>query len=883
MLVTMNRKFATSEMKLSSSAPDKSNDNDDNTFNLYIPQDHTLHIDNCGVSDDGLQNLADDTDAGETPTLPPVSPSQAIDTDEDKSCVHVEDIKEDCHEKQDDNHESPVEDTENPTEETAIENNVKEKDIDPERHDSSPNSRSNSVQFDSDSSKPTLALLRQKENTPDIRETPTLPPVSPSQAIDTDEDKSCVHVEDIKEDCHEKQDDNHESPVEDTENPTEETAIENNVKEKDIDPERHDSSPNSRSNSVQFDSDSSKPTLALLRQKENTPDIRETPTLPPVSPSQDRLSTQCDNIRSTDELDDVIIPPMSPSPTVCIKINDFEDHQDDYSDGSDDEIRDAERVNHDRSSQVFPTSMMPKMQQTSTNQAPKVTPAHRRILDVLVKVQSTSLSIAPKMKQYDKEAQAFFQILHFIYDMLGRETLQGILFEHHVRVHLRNHYAGSLKLKKKTAALLIVAFNGLVIIGALSIMQKMNAMIFLNMLGTSIFFAVLMDACVDLVTCYILDYSLYDVVYSAIVHIKHRLEEHTRDLTNMKLDSNEIRRNVHKEGRGNIDNIDVNALKEYVSGFSASRHFFVSYKNMLDYSQDSIEKAYILSYTNPTPGYVNQWSQIEHDHTFTVLQKYLVFMTALLLKLPRTVFYVLVYSLFAVLLTIALGLSFQVSSNAPYVLLLLAFMVLWILLASVYRSSLDFDEVRPSSADTSDDRGGDSLFDEQLSEDDQEEMMWGMERRVTQSLSKERCFCCKESDAHMLHPFNPIKGSEEFNANERIKICIRCANAVCQSCRKSDTPKILRLDKGDGCTICVYCVENVCRKCKCFYLSKEIILRHSQHGRTICRKCKLMEDLQRSSTEKNEKSKLRVKQLLSSPTSRKDIVTVKSIGLKDVS
>ena len=245
MLVTMNRKFATSEMKLSSSAPDKSNDNDDNTFNLYIPQDHTLHIDNCGVSDDGLQNLADDTDAGETPTLPPVSPSQAIDTDEDKSCVHVEDIKEDCHEKQDDNHESPVEDTENPTEETAIENNVKEKDIDPERHDSSPNSRSNSVQFDSDSSKPTLALLRQKEN---------------------------------------------------------------------------------------------------------TPDIRETPTLPPVSPSQDRLSTQCDNIRSTDELDDVIIPPMSPSPTVCIKINDFEDHQDDYSDGSDDEIRDAERVNHDRSS-----------------------------------------------------------------------------------------------------------------------------------------------------------------------------------------------------------------------------------------------------------------------------------------------------------------------------------------------------------------------------------------------------------------------------------------------------------------------------------------------------------------------------------------------------
>ena len=98
---------------------------------------------------------------------------------------------------------------------------------------------------------------------------------------------------------------------------------------------------------------------------------------------------------------------------------------------------------------------------------------------------------------------------------------------------------------------------------------------------------------------------------------------------------------------------------------------------------------------------------------------------------------------------------------------------MWIILSSIYKSSLDYSEVRPTSADTDDDEKGDSLFGGQLSEGEQEEIVWEMERRVTQSLNKEKCFCCKEDDAHMLHPFNPIKGSAGYNVNERIKICTR--------------------------------------------------------------------------------------------------------------
>ena len=489
-----------------------------------------------------------------------------------------------------------------------------------------------------------------------------------------------------------------------------------------------------------------------------------------------------------------------------------------------------------------------------------------------------------ELKKYSTEAEALYQILHFIYDMLGRETLQGILFEYNVRVHMRKHADSSLKFNKKVATVGIVIFNGLLVIGTLSLMQKMNIMIFSHMLCTSLFFVILMDACIDLVTCYLLDFALYDTVYPAVIHIKHRLEEHARDLVNAKLKWNEIHRNADKKGRGNSSSgniVDTNTLKEYVNGFSASRHFFVSYKNMLEYKEDSIEKAYILSYTNPVPGHVNQWSQVKYDDVFMILQKYSVCTLAVLLKLPRTVHYLLLYTLLIVLLTIALGASHRTFSSAPYVILVCIFIILWIILSSVYKSSLDFSEVRPSSADTDDDDKESNLLDGQLSEGEQEEMIREMEHRITHSLNKERCFSCKESDPDMLHLFEPIKSSVGNQAIERSKICTRCANTVCQGCCKSDTPTILRLNRGDGCTVCVYCVDNVCRKCKTFYLFKEITLRHSKHGRTTCTKCYLMEKLQKSSTEKIEENRLRMIQLLKGSGERK--IAENSIGHHNIS
>jgi len=301
---------------------------------------------------------------------------------------------------------------------------------------------------------------------------------------------------------------------------------------------------------------------------------------------------------------------------------------------------------------------------------------------------------------------------------------------------------------------------------------------------------------------------------------------------------------------------------------------------MLEYDQHSIEKAYILSYINPSPGNVNQWTQ-EHYNNFHLLgKKCFIYVVGILLKLPRVIHYMSMYTTMVVLLATALGVSNKIFSSAPYVLLLCIFIILMIYLVSVRASSLDFISVRPSSADTEDDGNGDR-FDSELSDDEREEMKREMQRRLTNTRKNDVCICCKETDIHMLHSFNPIKGSVYYYENEHSKICKKCASVVCQNCRKSETQKILKIERGDGCTICVYCVDNVCRKCKTLYNSKEITLRQSQHGRTICKKCKLLETLCKGTDRKNKDNELNLRRILPSPNNNK--FTVKSIGLNDIS
>merc|ERR1711871_244929 len=303
------------------------------------------------------------------------------------------------------------------------------------------------------------------------------------------------------------------------------------------------------------------------------------------------------------------------------------------------------------------------------------------------------------------------------------------------------------------------------------------------------------------------------------------------------------------QGTDGALNFDTNALKEYVNDFSASRHFFVSYKNILEYHENSIEKAYILSYINPSPENVNQWSRFGGDdymdQLFELLYEGFVYGVTLMLRLPHIVHYLLVYIVLVALLTTALQKSKEFSSDAPYLILISIFVVILILLVWTYISSLDFHSIRPSIADTED--KGDSEFNDRISDGEQEEIKLAMQLRVeeTKNMRTKTCICCKENDIHVLDHFNQVKGTKNYEQN--LKICPRCVSLVCQCCCKAETQKILRFDRGDGCTICANCVDNVCRKCKTYHPSSDVTLRQSQHGRTLCKRCKLIGDLHKGS------------------------------------
>merc|ERR1712023_22382 len=285
-----------------------------------------------------------------------------------------------------------------------------------------------------------------------------------------------------------------------------------------------------------------------------------------------------------------------------------------------------------------------------------------------------------------------------------------------------------------------------------------------------------------------------------------------------------------------------------------SRHFFVSYKNMLEYHQHSIEKAYILSYVNPSPGGVNQWSIIQKREILLYVQKYIIYTVALLLKLPRAVHYLFIYTILLIVLTGLLVFSQNISPNGPYLLIISLVFLFTLAFIRTYRASLVFSKVspglvRPRSAGTDDgvnDSMGDDFSDDESSEGEYEETRKESIRRITdeKNMKEEKCFSCGEIDEEYLQPFMTTNSDfKKIEGNEHRKICVMCVNAVCQNCCRSENQVILKQSRGDGLTICINCVDTVCRKCKLQNRKDDMALRQSQHGRSLCRKCKMVLEL----------------------------------------
>ena len=71
--------------------------------------------------------------------------------------------------------------------------------------------------------------------------------------------------------------------------------------------------------------------------------------------------------------------------------------------------------------------------------------------------------------------------------MLGKDTLEGVLFKHHIRVHSYKHNTGSLEFENIAIGVIISLHLGLVFLSIIT-MREMNAWIFLHMFAVCFFF-----------------------------------------------------------------------------------------------------------------------------------------------------------------------------------------------------------------------------------------------------------------------------------------------------------------------------------------------------------------------------------------------------------
>merc|ERR1711991_1201132 len=227
-------------------------------------------------------------------------------------------------------------------------------------------------------------------------------------------------VDEHHEDAEAKSDDNHEGHVKQEEKTAEGDARKSPQKEGDEEDEEKEPIVRFESsrNSVTFELSS--PTLPTS----NTPIAvnSSTKNTPPAVHTLQELDAHIPERDFGMEMGPKL---KLPSPTIRIDINEDDDYYDRLSDESDNEIRAAEHIQRRRSPRVLPISAMPLTHQCPINRAPTVTSTHRRIGKVLSVIESTSRAVVPRMKKYEADAQGFFQVLHFIYDMIGRGTLGG--------------------------------------------------------------------------------------------------------------------------------------------------------------------------------------------------------------------------------------------------------------------------------------------------------------------------------------------------------------------------------------------------------------------------------------------------------------------------
>ena len=327
-----------------------------------------------------------------------------------------------------------------------------------------------------------------------------------------------------------------------------------------------------------------------------------------------------------------------------------------------------------------------------------------------------------------------------------------------------------------------------------------------EMFFSAIFFVAIMDLIVEVFSKYVVYFFVPNTIHNLVLETREVLLQHGKAMSKEEI----------------IGNKDI---------FCAQKYLFPSRSVAINQQSSSVEKAFILLYSQVLPGRAGIWLLDSKDN---FILKFIKFFGCFPVMLQNIIMSILLEMILAAVLIF----SQNVSDMAPWLISSLIFIciIIWILLlfrrqyTSVFvdppyvlnQDGQNTPAEKPGSADTNI-----SLRSEAIRNhfDVPEVLVTYGGYTFSPRAGAFDCSSCGKSD-------NPHKKNGKI-------YCANCLDKTCESCGKSEGNIITTFSR-DGQSLCIGCVDDVCRKCRS---KTDIRLKFSTDGETLCQKCKTTREL----------------------------------------
>ena len=509
-----------------------------------------------------------------------------------------------------------------------------------------------------------------------------------------------------------------------------------------------------------------------------------------------------DNIQSAD----IERVPIS-SPSFRIEIN-----GDQFEDRPEEEVRVASSADK-KPLVLVPKNILPRVLSGSANKVAPVdiSPTQLIIRTEVEKVPLVASQLTKILDKFDDSDKLFLLMIAFVVDVLGRSTREGALLNNFLNSQVIRFKP---KIESPTMySFWFILFNVALAVCSICLTSFEGQSFIVELFFSALYYTFIMDSVIEIYSKYAVYFAIQNTIYDIIVESRDLLLQHCEFL-----------------GKEEVF-FDKNK-------FCAEKYLFPSRTVACRLPESSVEKMFILLYSNVFPGRAGVWIHNLQERSISNAVK-------IFGSIPIMAQSIILSIVLGILLGVVLIAGEYLSDLVPWVVSAGIFSgtVFWILalLRHKFQSiqSIHSEHASPPQIRLVDDQKYTHLYRPGSADSNASVLSYLVDANPG-SLQNEAENKVQESPLPEAPPFQAREifcfkcGKSNNLSKKNGKIyCSSCLDKTCESCGRieKNMPTIF---SRDGQSLCLLCVDIVCRKCRS---TTDIQMKFSFDGETLCRTC----------------------------------------------